>query len=100
MDKFLNGFTKPRRRRGHNSCSARVLRRVERDGAAIARVRYEADGREHTISATRVWSTLPINLLVRSMSPRPPSEIFEAAGRISFRGMILNLLDARTGSLY
>ena len=62
---------------------------IERNGSAIAKVRYETEGREHTISATSVWSTLPVNLLVRSMRPQPSAEVFEAAGRISFRGMIL-----------
>ena len=62
---------------------------VERNGGSIGTVRYQADGKEHSISGTSVWSTLPVNLVVRSMCPQPPSEILEAAGRISFRGMIL-----------
>ena len=62
---------------------------VERDGAGIAAVAYEHDGRSHRISTRNVWSTLPVSLLVRSVIPEAPREITDAAGRISFRGMIL-----------
>ncbi|MGD0271816.1 MAG: FAD-dependent oxidoreductase [Candidatus Sulfotelmatobacter sp.] len=67
---------------------ARVLA-VERDGDRVTAVRYERDGKESAIATRNVWSTLPVNLLARSMSPEPPQEILEAGKNISFRGMIL-----------
>jgi len=67
---------------------ARVVA-VEREEGRIGAVRYELGGAEHTIAATHVWSTLPVNLLVQSMRPAAPPEIVEAGKRISFRGMIL-----------
>ena len=36
-----------------------------------------------------VWSTLPLNLLVRSMEPAAPDAVLEAAAAIQFRAMIL-----------
>jgi protoporphyrinogen oxidase len=67
---------------------ARVVA-VEREDGRIAAVRYELGGTEYRIATTNVWSTLPMNLLVRSMRPGAPREILEAGNHISFRGMIL-----------
>jgi protoporphyrinogen oxidase len=61
---------------------------VEREGN-IAAVSYELDGKSYRIPTNNVWSTLPISLLVRSMRPEPPTDVLQAATRISFRGMIL-----------
>lgn len=62
---------------------------VECDGRRISGVRYELGGTERTLPASSVWSTLPVSLLVRGMRPEAPREILDAAGGISFRGMIL-----------
>jgi len=62
---------------------------VEREGGRVAAVAYESDGKSYRIPTSNVWSTLPVSLLVRSMSPEAPCEVAEAATRISFRGMIL-----------
>ena len=62
---------------------------LEREGESIAAVLYEADGQSHRIPTRNVWSTLPISLLVRSMSPEAPRDVLAAATGISFRGMIL-----------
>ena len=62
---------------------------LEREGESIAAVVYEADGQSRRIPTLNVWSTLPISLLVRSMSPQAPRDVLAAATGISFRGMIL-----------
>jgi protoporphyrinogen oxidase len=62
---------------------------LEREGSRIRSVRYEADGREWEVPTRIVWSTIPINLLVRGMCPEAPTDVLEAASRVSFRGMIL-----------
>ena len=62
---------------------------LEREGESIAAVVYEADGQSRRIPTRNVWSTLPISLLVRSMSPEAPRDVLAAATGISFRGMIL-----------
>jgi len=69
---------------------------VERKEGRVATVRYESGGKEQVIAAENVWSTLPLSLLVRSLSPQPPAEILEAANRISFRGMVLVYLTLET----
>lgn len=62
---------------------------VEREGNRVAAVVYEADGQGHRIPTQNVWSTLPISLLARSLTPEAPREVLEAATRIAFRGMVL-----------
>ena len=62
---------------------------VERDGSGVKAVRYQLGGQEFEIPTRTVWSTIPINLLVRGMRPEPPHDVLEAASNISFRGMIL-----------
>jgi protoporphyrinogen oxidase len=68
--------------------NARV-RGVERIGQRVTAVRYEQDGRERFLPADMVWSTLPVNLLVRGVRPEAPREVQEAAAALQFRGMIL-----------
>ena len=62
---------------------------IEREGNRVTAVRYERGGEEHRTSASQVWSTLPISLLVRSLRPEAPPDVLAAASQISFRGMIL-----------
>lgn len=62
---------------------------IEREGNRVVGVHYERSGQSQTIASENVWSTLPVSLLVRSVHAEAPSEVLEAASRISFRGMIL-----------
>jgi len=62
---------------------------IQHDGPGIARVHYEQSGSSGTVECQFVLSTLPINLLARSMQPQAPVEILEATTRMSFRAMIL-----------
>ncbi len=68
--------------------SARVTG-IERDGGRVRGVRYEQNGEEAFLATDAVWSTLPISLLVKLMTPSPPSAVLSAASSIRFRGMIL-----------
>ena len=67
---------------------ARVLR-VEHEGGRVRAVAYEKEGQPATIQVDAAWSTLPISLLVRVMSPAAPSDVLAAASAMRFRGMIL-----------
>ena len=58
--------------------NARV-RGIERTGQRVTAVRYERDGREHLLPADMVWSTVPVNLLVRGVRPEAPPDVLEAA---------------------
>ncbi len=59
------------------------------DGRRVSRICYEQSGSSGTVDCDFVLSTLPINLLARSMRPQAPVEVLEAAGGMSFRAMIL-----------
>ncbi|HEU4564190.1 MAG TPA: FAD-dependent oxidoreductase [Gemmatimonadaceae bacterium] len=64
------------------------------DGAAGRwQVTAERGGETRALAADYVWSTLPIPLLARMMRPAAPPEVLEAAGRISYRAMILVYLE-------
>lgn len=63
--------------------------RVTRIEPAHKRVFYEVAGVEKHIEGRRVWSTLPIGLLARSIDPAPPAAVLEAAAAMRFRAMIL-----------
>lgn len=67
---------------------ARVSR-IDHDGRRVHAVHYERDGRSVETAVDAAWSTLPISLLVKLMSPAAPPEVQEAADGIRFRGMIL-----------
>jgi protoporphyrinogen oxidase len=60
---------------------------IEHAEQRVSRVLYETSGASGSLDCQLVLSTLPINHLVRCLNP--PQPILEAAGRMSFRGMIL-----------
>jgi protoporphyrinogen oxidase len=60
---------------------------IEHVDQRVSRVLYETAGSAGSLDCQLVLSTLPINHLVRCLNP--PHPILEAAGRMSFRGMIL-----------
>ncbi len=60
---------------------------IEHREQRVSRVCYETAGSSGAVDCQLVFSTLPINYLVRCL--QPPQPISEAAGRMSFRGMIL-----------
>jgi protoporphyrinogen oxidase len=60
-----------------------------------SRIHYETAGASRVLDGDVVLSTLPINHLVRCLEP--PQPVLEAAGRMSFRGMILIYLVLEQG---
>jgi protoporphyrinogen oxidase len=67
---------------------ARVSRIVH-DGGRVQAVQYQKDGQTAELAVDAAWSTLPIGLLARLMSPAAPPEVIVAANATRFRGMIL-----------
>lgn len=66
--------------------------RIDHGHGATARFRIEisnGEGEKRRLEADHVWSTIPVTMLCRMMSPGPPAEILEACNRISYRSMIL-----------
>jgi protoporphyrinogen oxidase len=66
-----------------------------RYGTAAERVEFGREGAAvtlaggGTLTARRVWSTLPLPTLARMAAPAPPAPVLEAAGRLGFRAMLL-----------
>ena len=73
-----------------SSCSARASSRIVHDdrpraGGAVR----EGRAAPWSLPVDAAWSTLPIGLLVRLLSPAAPPEVIAAANATRFRGMIL-----------
>jgi len=96
-------------RRGFGTISERLAEAAAaagaelRYGAAAERVELASDratvvlaGGE-TVTAGRVWSTIPLPALARMADPAPPAAVGEAAGRLAFRAMLLVYLVLDTG---
>lgn len=62
---------------------------IEHSGATAHRIQYQDAAGTQTLDCGLVLSTLPINLLARSMWPEAPRPVLEAASSMSYRGMIL-----------
>ena len=59
------------------------------EGSKIKSVKYEHGGEQKSIEADLIWSTLPITLTAKMMSPEPDSSVINAADRMRFRSMVL-----------
>jgi len=69
--------------------------RVEQTAGARQRWRIEVSrqGDVREIRADHVWSTLPVSLLARLITPAPPPPVLAAANEIDYRAMILVYLE-------
>src|SRR6266508_4164533 len=89
-------------RRGFGTIGERLAEAAEaagaelRFGAAAERVWLGDRGRAtvtlaggETVTARRVWSTIPLPVLARIAEPAPPASLLAAAGRLDFRAMLL-----------
>jgi protoporphyrinogen oxidase len=65
----------------------KVVPRDDKDGFRIDIRSKEGELRE--LEADHIWSTIPVTLLCRMMSPQPPVEVLQACESISYRAMIL-----------
>ncbi len=68
-----------------------TMTRVEMPTVAIPtwRVHVERNGASSVVEADHLWSTIPITLFARSISPVAPNEVLEASRAIDYRAMIL-----------
>jgi len=73
----------------------RVTRVERQSGATGWNVTVERNDERKTIAADYVWSTLPVSLLARIVSPPPPPEVIEAAGVLQYRAMLLVYLELK-----
>ncbi|NTU61912.1 MAG: FAD-dependent oxidoreductase, partial [Chloroflexi bacterium] len=82
---------------GEVRLSTEVVKVLHRDGKAIGVV-AQANGREETIEADAIISSMPISELVAKLDPPAPFDVREAAGRLTYRdyftvGLIINQAD-------
>jgi len=62
---------------------------VERTDPGWTVAARSAAGETRTLHADQVWSTLPVSLLARMVSPVAPAAVLEAAGQLEYRAMLL-----------
>lgn len=62
------------------------------DGAGWCVTAKQGD-EERTLRADYVWSTIPVTLLARMITPRPPEPVMQATTQIDYRAMILVYLE-------
>lgn len=53
------------------------------------KVTFEKGGNLETIEADYIWSTIPLTVLARAITPAAPVEVVEASQKISYRAMVL-----------
>lgn len=94
-------------RQGYGQISRAYAENAAREGAEVAlgwgaakierstepgytwAVTAESGAERRTIHADYIWSTIPITLLARVMTPAPEAAVLSAAQNISFRAMVL-----------
>ncbi len=57
------------------------------DGFCIELINREGEIRK--VGADHIWSTIPVTVLCRMMSPEPPVDVIQSSGNITYRSMIL-----------
>jgi protoporphyrinogen oxidase len=62
--------------------------RVARDGEQWV-VHLEREGETRTLRANHMWSTLPVTMLAKMMTPGPSDDVMAAASGIDYRAMLL-----------
>ena len=82
---------------GEVRLSTAVMKVLHRDGKAIGVV-AQSNGREETIEADAIISSMPISELVAKLDPPAPFDVREGAGRLTYRdyftvGLIINQAD-------
>jgi protoporphyrinogen oxidase len=69
---------------------------LNQNGNSGWRVEAMRNERPLTLHADQVWSTIPITLLARLITPQPESSVLEAAKQIKYRAMLLVYLEIST----
>ncbi len=62
---------------------------ITREGQRVTGVRFERNGAEQSLAADVVWSTLPITMIARGVTPEGPPEVRAASEGLAYRAMIL-----------
>jgi protoporphyrinogen oxidase len=82
-------FAKAARQAGANLLLNTRVKSIDTKNGAVDLVHYETEGKQESISANYVWSTIPITILAKSVRPAAGMGILQAAESIRYRAMIL-----------
>jgi protoporphyrinogen oxidase len=63
--------------------------RIELDSPAGHRIETTSAGGSHTVISDHVWSTIPVTVLARLVTPEAPADVIAAASRLELRAMLL-----------
>jgi len=74
--------------------------RVTRSGPVLEEVTVRRDGREETFPASQVISSLPLQVLVRILSPAAPEDVQRAAAGLRYRDFLTVLLVLRKRDVF
>jgi len=86
--------------RGGEVClNTEAVKVLHRDGRAIGVV-ARSNGREETIAADAIISSMPISELITKLDPPAPSDVHEGAGRLTYRDYFTVGLLVKRASLF
>lgn len=69
--------------------AANRIIRPDNDGGTFQIELVNREGETRTIEADHIWSTIPVTLLCKMMTPAPPPEVIQSSEKINYRSMIL-----------
>jgi protoporphyrinogen oxidase len=74
--------------------------RLHRTGNRIDSVVISCNGREEIISGTDFISSMPVTEFIKKLSPPPPPEVLEAAGKLTYRDFLTVCLVVNRSDLF
>jgi protoporphyrinogen oxidase len=86
---ITEAFADAARRAGAELCLGWSVSRIEACPSGWTVLARNPAGECRSFTADQVWSTLPISLIARMVSPAPPPEVAAAAARLEYRAMLL-----------
>ncbi len=89
---ITEAYARESRKLGADFLTAWTATRITRPDHVSGHFRIELtnpEGETMNLDADHIWSTIPVTVLCRMMSPEPPVEVIRASEKISYRSMIL-----------
>lgn len=69
--------------------TAAEVEHVFHDHGRVFSIQFKMRGSSSRIDARECLSSIPLTILLRKLTPEPPAHVLEAAGKISFRSLVL-----------
>jgi protoporphyrinogen oxidase len=74
--------------------------RLQRDGNRVGAVVVQSEGAIRTVTADAFISSMPLPELINRLDPPPPSDVLQAASRLTYRAFILVGLIVKQADLF